>query len=147
MYIFLGSCNYIPCSSSSDLSSIKEQPDKSLIVGVYFPDKFTKEDYKEYINSDSTRLILTDDGEIFLNNFPIETFAEGTQTNKRVNGRGSWKFKSGANTLAIETIITFDQKGIFQPSGLRLFKKGVKYYILIDFGDPDNCSSVRLEHK
>ena len=143
----LGSCNYIPCSSSSDLSSISEIPKLSLIAGIYKPDKFTKQDFREYSNADSVMLILTEDNKIVLKNFPIETFDIFNTSHKTVNGSGTWTFGSQSGKINIDTKISFDQPGIVQQPPFKLFKKSDKYYVLIDFGDPDVCSSVRLEQQ
>ena len=146
--IIVLSCNYIPCSSSSDLDDIKQTPKTSSVVGIYKPDEFTKHDYKEYSNSDSTMLILTDDGKILFKNFPIKTFDIWQDSSKvKINGSGIYKLNSISGSTKIITNITFDQLGPMQPPPFNLYKKGNKYYILIDFGDPDVCSSVRLEQQ
>jgi len=145
--LYLG-CNYIPCSSSSDLDKVKQLTDPSLIAGTYKPDEFTKQDFKEYSKSDSTFLVIEGNGNINLHNFPEETFGRWEKSDiTTVDGSGTWasNFKSG--TTQINTNIVFNQKGIMQPSPFRLFKKEDKYYILIDFGDPDNCMSVRLKQQ
>jgi hypothetical protein len=141
-------CNYIPCSSSSDLDNVKQLSNRSFIAGTYKPDEFTKLDFKEYSKSDSTYLVIEGNGNISLHNFPIETFGSWEKSDfSTVDGSGSWtsSFKSG--TTQINTNIVFKQKDIMQPSAFRLFKKEGKYYILIDFGDPDNCTSVRLKQQ
>lgn len=67
-------CNYIPCSASSDLSKVKRLPAAASISGIYKPDKFTKQDFKEYSNSDSTILVLSEDCKVTLYDFPKQTF-------------------------------------------------------------------------
>ena len=141
-------CNYIPCSASSDLDKVKKVSNLASISGIYKPDKFTKQDFKEYSNSDSTFLLLSEDGKITLKNFPIETFGSWNKSKTHiVNGSGTWtsSFKSG--TTIINTNITFDQPETMTPGPFRLFSKKSKHYILIDFGDPDACESVRLEQQ
>ena len=141
-------CNYIPCSSSSDLSTIRKPPQKSLIAGIYKPDKFTKEDFTEYSKSDSTILILSEDGRIVLKNFPKKTFGFGEVGDDiEINGSGTWNLISEAGKIKINTNIEFSESGTIQPSPFELYKKGSNYYILIDFGDPDVCTSVRLEQQ
>ncbi len=141
-------CNYIPCSSSSDLDKVSQLEVPSLIAGTYKPDEFTKQDFKEYSKSDSTFLVMESNGNINLYNFPEETFGSWKKSDiATVDGSGTWtsSFKSG--TTYITTNISFKQKDIMPPSDFRLFKKNDKYYILIDFGDPDNCTSVRLKQQ
>jgi hypothetical protein len=146
--ILLLACNYIPCSSSSDLNAVKRLPRPSLISGVYKPDKFTKQDFKEYSSSNSTFLSLTEDGRITLRNFPTATFGSWNKSNiDIVNGSGTWSSKLESGTVYINANIAFDQKEIMKPTPFRLFTKSNKYYILIDFGDPDGCTSVRLEQQ
>jgi len=141
-------CNYIPCSSSSDLDKVRRPPNPSLIAGIYKPDRFTKQDFKEYSHSDSTFLVISVDGKIILNKFPKSTFGSWDKSEiDLINGSGTWTANSGSGTTNINTNIVFDQKEIMLPSAFRLFKKENKYYILIDFGDPDNCSSVRLQQQ
>ena|SRR2546430_7160490 len=141
-------CNYIPCSSSSDLDKVKKVSNVASIAGIYKPDKFTKEDFKEYSNSDSTLLLLFEDGKITLKNFPLKTFGSWDQPNTdKVNGWGTWTSNFESGTINIDTNIAFDHPEIIKPAPFRLFKKGNKYYILIDFGDPDACLSVRLEQQ
>ena len=141
-------CNYIPCSSSSDLDKVRQPPNPSLIAGIYKPDKFTKQDFKEYSHSDSTFLVIYMDGKINLNNFPNKTFDSWDKSEGAIiNGSGTWATSSELGTTTIHTNIIFDQKGTLTASAFRLFKKENKYYILIDFGDPDNCTSVRLQQQ
>mgnify|MGYP007117525413 CR=1 FL=1 len=141
-------CNYIPCSSSSDLNKVKNLYDPSLIAGIYKPDEFTKQDFKEYSNSDTTFLEIHKNGNISLHNFPVSTFDSWEKPNRStVNGSGTWTSSFKSNTTIITANITFDQKRIMPFSPFRLFKKNDKYYILIDFGDPDNCTSVRLRQQ
>lgn len=64
-----------------------------------------------------------------------------------VNGSGTWTSSNRSGTTIINATITFDQPEILTPEPFRLFKKENKYYILIDFGDPDACESVRLEQQ
>lgn len=141
-------CNYIPCSSSSDLDYVKQLSNPSLIAGIYTPDEFTKQDFKEYSASDSTFLEIETNGKISLHNFPESTFGSWRETDiVTVDGSGTWtsSFKSG--TTKLTTKITFKQTNVMHPSDFRLFKKGNKFYILIDFGDPDNCTSIRLKQQ
>ncbi len=141
-------CNYIPCSSSSDLDNVKSLSSPSAISGVYKPDEFTRTDFKEYSNSDSTSLTLKENGEITLSNFPESTFGTWEKSHvSTVDGSGTWTSSFNSGTTNINPKITFVQKGIMQPSAFRLFKKSNKYYILIDLGDPDNCTSVRLKQQ
>ena len=53
-------------------------------------------------------------------------------------------FEKGKETINIKTSLSFKERGIPQPLPFQLYKKGGKYYILIQFGDPDNCNAVRL---
>jgi hypothetical protein len=153
--IFLGilsveilGCNYIPCSASSDLDKVKKISNAASISGIYKPDTFTKRDYKEYSNSDSTFLLLSEDGKITLKNFPIETFGSwSNQKTRIVNGSGTWTSSTKSGTTIIRTKIAFDQPKTMTPAPFRLFRKKSKHYILIDFGDPDACESVRLEQQ
>lgn len=143
--IFFYSCNYIPCSSSSDLSTVKEAPETTSIAGGYEPDSFTKQDYKEYADSTEAFLILSEDHTIFLNNFPAKTFNHSSDSGSaKISGSGTWAFEKGKETINIKTSLTFKERGIPQPPPFHLYKKGSKYYILIQFGDPDNCNAVRL---
>jgi len=141
-------CNYIPCSASSDLSNVKTIQDAASISGVYKPDRFTRQDFKEYSNADSTMLLLSADGTITLKNFPKQTFDSWHKLKTDVvNASGTWTSTYKSGTVTINTNITFDQARIIAPEPFRLFKKNDKYYILIDFGDPDACESVRLEQQ
>ncbi len=142
---FLTGCNYIPCSSSSDLSTVTEAPVNTSVAGGYEPDSFTKQDYKEYADSTEAFLILSEDGTIFLNNFPRNTFDHVKESDSaKINGSGTWAFEKGKETINIKTSLSFKQPGIPQPLPFQLYKKGDKFYILIPFGDPDNCKAVRL---
>lgn len=151
-YIFLLTiligCNYIPCSSSSDLSNVKESPKKSAVVGIYKPDKFTMQDFTEYLNAANTSLTLSNDGSMTLKNFPKKTFAfDDVADSLKIDGDGTWSMVSQAGKTKISTNIRFSKSGVIQPSPFDLFKRDGKYFILIDIGDPDLCSSVRLEQQ
>jgi len=142
------SCNYIPCSSSSDLDNVKQLTNQLLIAGIYKPDEFTKQDFEEYSNSDSTYLEVEADGKISLHNFPGKTFgAREDEKLTTVDGSGSWTTSFESGTTILNVNITFKQKGVSPTPPFRLFKKSDKYFILIDFGDPDNCTSVRLRQQ
>ena len=146
-FIVLG-CNYIPCSASSDLDKVKQHPSPSSIAGNYKPDTFTKQDFKEYSNSDSTYLVIHNDGRVILKNFPVTTFGSWNKSDTGfVNGSGTWTFGEESGTTIINTELVFDQKEIMRPPAFKLFKKDGKYYILIPFGDPDVCTSVRLQQQ
>jgi hypothetical protein len=141
-------CNYIPCSASSDLTDVKTAPPRASIAGIYKPDKFTRQDYKEYSNADSTFLLLSEDGQITLNDFPKEAFDNWNELKTAiVNGSGTWTIGRNSGRIIIKTNINFDQGKASMNKPFRLFKKDGKYYILIDFGDPDACEAVRLEQQ
>ena len=141
-------CNYIPCSASSDLDNVKKLSNQASIAGIYKPDEFTKQDFKEYSNSDTTFLEIDSGGIIVLYNFPEMTFGnwEKNDTNT-VDGSGTWVPRLSSGTIILSVDITFNQKGVEPLSPFRVFRKADKYYILIDFGDPDNCTSVRLKQQ
>ena len=146
--IIISSCNYIPCSASSNLSNVKTAPSAASIAGIYRPDQFTRDDYKEYSNTDSTFLLLSEDGEITLKNFPKETFDNWNELKTAIiNGSGTWTFGLNSGRSIIKTNINFNQGKASMNKTFRLFKKDGKYYILIDFGDPDACEAVRLEQQ
>lgn len=143
--IICNSCNYIPCSASSDLSKLSEAPEHVSAAGGYEPDSFTKQDHKEYAAAKEPFLILSEDGTIFLNNFPRKTFAADQEPgSSTITGSGTWAFEKGKETINIKTSLSFKQQGITQPPPFQLYKKDNKFYILIELGDPDNCNAVRL---
>lgn len=142
---FVAGCNHNPCSSSSDLSTVTEAPVNTTVAGGYEPDSFTKQDHPEYAGSVSAFLILSEDGTIFLNHFPANTFNHSADSGSaKISGSGTWVFEKGKETINIKTSLSFKQTGIPQPLPFQLYKKGEKYYILIPFGDPDNCNAIRL---
>jgi len=119
-------------------------PKNYQIVGTYKPDSFTKQDFKEFANSDSVILILKTNGEIQLKNFPPMVFLLPSDSSyKEISGKGTWSCYF--NKMAkIKTQVEFEQKIEVEPIPFELYKKGDRYYILIPFGDPDVCSTVRL---
>lgn len=141
------SCNYIPCSSSSDLINIKSLPDRSEIAGIYRPDEYTRRDVRGYFNSDSTYLVLTKGGDLYLNNFPKNTFSGKDytiDTSIQINGIGFWNCSYKSKTVTINSKIELSDPSIFSPATFDLYKKDNKFVILLEIGDPDICLAIRL---
>lgn len=145
--IFVSSCNYIPCSSSSDLTNVKNIPQHSEIAGTYKPDVYTTKDIKGYSNSDSIYLLLTKDGELILKNFPKSTFTDKdytSDTSIRISGIGSWGCSYKIKTVTIDSRLIQSDSSVFSPIAFDLYKKNNKFAVLLEIGDPDICLAVRL---
>jgi len=83
-----------------------------LIAGIYKPDKFTKQDFKEYSHLDSTFLVISADGKITLNKFPKSTFGNWDKSEIDViNGSGTWRASSESGTTYIIQILFLIKKG------------------------------------
>ena len=141
------SCNYIPCSASSDLAAVKTVPANSELAGIYKPDAFTKTDIPGYANSDSTYLELTKDSIIYIRRFDKSTFTfieNAKDTGIKINGDGSWQCFYTKNTAFISMQIQLSNSPIVSWYNFKLFKKNNKFVILLPVGDPDNCEALRL---
>ena len=145
--ILISACNYIPCSSSSDLTKVKEVPEYFKIAGIYKPDDFTQMDIPGYSKSDSIEITLTKDGIIYFRNLPKSTFTNrdySADTAIKINGIGSWNCSYVKNTANINTKVKLSDTLIFAPSIFNLYKKKGRFVILLKIGDPDVCQAVRL---
>lgn len=145
--LLFSSCNYIPCSASSDLTAVKSVPANDQLAGIYKPDSFTKEDIPGYSNSDSPYLELTKEGIAYFKGFAKSTFAfedNVKDTGIKVNGDGTWQCCYQKNAAFISTQLQFSNSPVVSMNTFMLYKKNDKFVILLPVGDPDICTALRL---
>ena len=145
--LLYSSCNYIPCSASSDLTPVKNIPVTTELAGIYKPDSFTKEDIPGYYYSDSTYLELTKTGMLYLNSFAKSSFGgdyDTKDTSIKINGNGAWKCSYQKTITSIASELHLSDSSIIQGTTFKLYKKNDKFVLLLPVGDPDNCTALRL---
>jgi hypothetical protein len=144
--LFFSSCNYIPCSASSDLTLVKAVPETAELTGVYKPDSFTKRDIPGYYYSDSTYLELTKDGKINLKGFAKSTFtfSSDIKDTTKINGDGTWQLIYQKNKALITIQLQLSNSRLVSVYEFTLYKKNGEFVLLFPVGDPDNCTALRL---
>jgi len=103
--------------------------------------------------TDKIVIKLNKNGTLEMNNMPTDIFY-GKTNHKEINVKGTWKQNFIEDRLEdryyLPTYLEFDKKDDMEGSGLRTIKiyiKDNKPVLLIDFGDPDNCTAIRFIKK
>ena len=141
------SCHVIPCGWDSDLQPVKGQPSMKSLIGIYRPDKMTKQSVSEYEKLDSSEIVLQEEGKLIFKNIPISTIdieKYSDNNNQLINGTGKWTVRNDEGEAEIFVTLNYAGSSSGFLTSYSLYKKEDKYVIFIIIGDPDECSAARF---
>lgn len=138
-------CHLIPCTLDSGLTPLIGKQKDDFFKGEYMVDQFVNNSYN--INIDNLTMKIDKNSILEINN--IHGHILNLRLNKKINVKAIWKpmFFKEKSLLTIH--YKFAKKDSIENylTSWKVYKKNNKPVLLINIGDPDECTAIRFIKK
>lgn len=141
--ILFNNCHLIPCTLDSGLTPLIEKQKDDFFIGEYTVEKFVNGDSNIDINDLSIKI----DKNMVLEINNIHGYILDLRLNKKINVKAILKPMKEKNLLSVH--YKFEKKDSLEDyiTSWKAYKKNNKPVLLINIGDPDECSAIRFIKK
>ncbi|MDO6744414.1 hypothetical protein Q4553_07505 [Tenacibaculum soleae] len=144
MFFMLTNCYLIPCNLDSGLDEFKANQKDEFFVGEYMVEKFINNGYN--IDTGNLSLKINEDKTIEIKNIP-KYILNLIESEEKINISGKWETNYLEESKKENYFLVVSFKYNKSRKAWKLYKKNNKPVILIEVGDPDECSAIRFIKK